>query len=451
MGRHGLLGHMHTTLVEPGERDGPYTRRAEVDSSLKQRCITGDSGVCSRFELNSKKHANGGLWETVHGLEDPERRAWLGWRLAPVEHEHCCLADVGVCLLRLQSQGGETALSNAIVAAKAALAEAQALVEVPLQGQKAPTAVEPLRLAWVSARALAQQYGLRLCESGVQHLAVSGLPCILGPAEPAHDAAELLLEQLVRGHKTAVVLHTSGQVQGLPERMARDFEADLRSLEAECNVKVRRCATLLSVSSENAEAVGRARQLLQDVLSFYLPAECVLLKGLNVQVIHQLHHDARLRVLTAAGDCVVDLDDEAGTVWICGKRCSAADRLIKSVEEGRKQRGPAVSEPAADSTDEAAVGAGQGVAAGAGGHQDGDHRGASVPTAVAPLGRMQHVRGTKQAQPLPREALLLAAGGSALPVELDLLWPAGTFRELSWERLETFWGGLEERFSTQLN
>jgi len=372
------------------------------------------------------------LREVAHGLEDPDRRDWLSWRLVPVEQQQGVSAQVAPQVLRLRPQGGASGLgAEAVSAAEAAVAEARALAEVPLEG--APGACSAG--GWQALQPLVEHYGLRVLQSATTRGRQTSLR-VLGPPEVAREAAALLWANLVQGRATATILQMPGQVQSIPDRMAGDFENDVKALEEECNVEVHLYTTVVWIAGSEAKAVAQAQELLQEMLGFYLPEEFIQMQGLSASTIDRLRRDADLRQLTTESDCGVALDAEAGTAWLCGKLCKAARQLIEDVAagktgplqakwEGRLHAPHAEPAPAYDEylVEEAPI------------HEPAEER-------------------PRIEDPKELAGLVRTNGFEALRAELnstgELLWPEGPTRKLSWEILEGFWAGMEESFSSQL-
>lgn len=254
-----------------------------------------------------------------HGLEGFARPSWAAWRLVPTEKEHGVKAEMGKHAVRFWAKGkraltGEDAAALR-ASAEAAIALARELVEITVEA----------RLEYDAENAVpfdAAVYPL-VCQHGVlvrvQRPEAGVVPIeIVGPAEPARDAAALLEARFVKGKSTASVLQVAGQVQSMDSGMAGDFERDLAALETDSKVKITKSSVLLWVVGANEDAVTEARQILREMLAFYFPDEFLLVKDVKPGAIERLREDEGLRVLTAKPDCAVALDQFEGTVWICG-------------------------------------------------------------------------------------------------------------------------------------
>lgn len=268
-----------------------------------------------------------------HGLDNFDKQFWLTWRLVPTEAAYKVSASVSRTNVRLWSEQ-----AHALVGAKAesvqeevrsAIKEAQELVEIIVNaGVEHDTdyaRYDP------SVSPLVDRYGVLVHvprpEDGCIPIKVTG------PSEAARDAAALLEAGYVKGKFTASVLQLAGQVQGMEETMAGDFENDLKALEEENKVKVHRSPVLLYIIGNTSDAVAHSRHTIREMLQFYYPDCFHIIRGLKKDVVEKLREDPQLRVLTARPDCAVSFDQRAGEAWICGKCHSLVQQRIDAVQK----------------------------------------------------------------------------------------------------------------------
>jgi len=292
----------------------------------------------------------------AHGLAHEGRKQWLSWRLVSLEHGGREIpAEVTPRTVRValppggegdggagkgESAGADSreaderraALSAAV---EAAVEEAQALAELTVEapGDPAPETAD----AEAAIESLAAQHGLFVrvvpgCPGGEGGGATVH---VLGPPDAARDAAALLWERFAQGRATAAVLQAAGRVQAMSEQMAKDFERDLQDMETECGVRVHPAETMLWIDGPDSGSVARAREMLCEVLLFYLPGEFLRVRGLRADALRRLGRDAALRALAASPGCAVALEREGaeGVAWLCGPRREEARRRIAAVAD----------------------------------------------------------------------------------------------------------------------
>lgn len=283
-----------------------------------------------------------------HELRHPDRLAWARWRLLSAAHEHGARAHLGLRGMRLFPKAavgqlaGEAA-TRAQAAAEAVIAEAGELAELTVD---AKDDLEPEDSVSDPALApLVDQYGVIVRVADQDDNAVEQFMKVrvIGPPQPAQDAVALLRARFVDGKSTGSLLQAIGQVQAMPEAMARDFRCDVQTLEAECKVSVHFGQTILWVVSDIPEAVGSAKGMLRQMLEFYLADSCTLIRNLDAQSIESLFEDRDLGVLMSRPDCAVQIDDIERSVWICGRGCADVRRRIDEVV-AQAPRGPAAGD-----------------------------------------------------------------------------------------------------------
>lgn len=255
----------------------------------------------------------------THGFEDFERKSWVAWRLVPTEKEVGVKTDIGRQTVRLWARGRTLTAAEGQRAreeAEAAIAEARLLIELVVDCKldlEAENAAQE-----ISISPLVDQYGVLIRvnrpENGVVPVKV------VGPADAARDAAEILEAKYVKGKATATVLQLPGQVQGMEGNMKQDFQNDVRELEGELKLKVLQRRTVMSIIGSNAESVNNAKKMLRDMLLFYYPADYYLLQGLKHAAIGDLRADEDLRIITTNQECAIAWDRNEGSAWICGPK-----------------------------------------------------------------------------------------------------------------------------------
>jgi len=315
----------------PGKPEGALVG-VRLSGNTKQRRLAAQA-LAEVLEGADAEDAAAGIEGAVvlpHGLEHDGRREWLAWRLTPLEQELGVGAELsrGAVRLRLASGaplGGDVA-ERARVAAEAAAEEARALLELTVE---VPSELGPEAGDFEAAVApLAEQYGLLLRalepRDGIVPLHV------LGPPDPARGAAAILWARFVHGKATATVLQAPGRVQAMSRQMTADFERDLQDLEADCHVQVHQVETMLWIAGTEPKPVARARQVLQEMLLFYLPEDFAWHRGLEPSAVKQLRQSPELRRAAARPDCALVLEclGGEGTVWACGSCCSDVQRLL---------------------------------------------------------------------------------------------------------------------------
>lgn len=420
-----------------------------LDGGVKQRrlAVSAVSNVFNGGSMGKRSNASGHPTCSVvvtHDLNDLDREAWLRWRLTAVEHEQGVRAEVSHHAVQIITKGGVLPAGadteRIRIAVETAIIEAQGLVEMLVDASSSVYAEG--RSLDAPIISLVEQYGMQIRVTQQQEEGSSVR--IFGPPDPARDAAALLWACYVQGKSTAVVLQVPGQIQSLPTQMSSDFEADLQAVESEFEVEVHRYHTMLWIAGTSGKSVASAKQTLHDMLQFYLPDEFVLLSELTQPTMDRLQQDVDFWVLTKGPDCVVALDTDAGTAWICGKNFRAVQQLIEAAKSGAKpasqisERGPA-SELLGD-----------------GSASNEWHEAADAPRAVhAPdLGAELPVTAALPDCQLPRmlEAAARSGGCEALSAKLDptgeFVWPQEDICKLSWAILEQFWADMEDAVSS---
>jgi len=358
-----------------------------------------------------------------HSISDPEREAWMRWRLVPVEHQIGARAVVNGNSIQLAAKAGSLS-RHAKIAVEKVVEEACNLVELTIDvGQGAKYAKDD----YISMiRPLVEQYGMRVRSGNAATLK------IVGPNQPAHDAAALLWAACAQGESAAIVIQAPGQIQALPAQMLTDFEGDLKTMEDEFNVKMHKYHTMMGVAGACQRSALQARRTLQEMLMFYLPDEFLLLSGLSHQGLVQLRTTAGLKALILKLGCTMSLDDSDSTAWICGKNCMEVQTHIEAVLAGQN---PFLPPPELET---------------GGLDLQQDKSEAKRPPLIVDRVQAHDVKSSMNISlPLDKEAqqrldeAVMFGGPQALRTMLDptdeLLWPEGEMRNLSWDNLEQFW------------
>lgn len=267
----------------------------------------------------------------AHGLEHRDRESWLQWRLTAYEQEHSVRMEVGRRAVRIWSErrGGLSGQSSANVRAEAnqCIEQARGLAELEVEARLDTDADNAHYDQAVLP--LVQQYGVLVWvpqpEDGAIKLRV------VGPTEPAKDAALLLEARYAKGKFTASVLQVAGQVQLMCAEMAADFTNDLRNLETEYSVTVKERSHILWLFGENAESVQNARGTLMQMMAWYMADSFFLLENLPKDCIDEIRADSAIRRLQAKPECAIAFDRIQGTAWICGSLREDVQKRISEI------------------------------------------------------------------------------------------------------------------------
>ncbi|CAK0839217.1 unnamed protein product, partial [Prorocentrum cordatum] len=257
--------------------------------------------------------------ETGEKAPDFDRISWLVWRLIAVEFDHGVKVESGRRTIRVYAKPGKPPLTGDAAEkvrseVAAIIDQARSMIKLTVETQLDK---DPENANYDQAvLTLTDQYGVLLRvprpEGGCCPIEV------LGPEEPARDAAELLEAKYAKGKATACVLQVPDQVQSLDDAVKEDFAADLQALEEEQRVKIRLATSCIWLSGNSPDTVEAARQTIVEMLQFYLPEGFLVMKGLKKSAVDKIREDEELRSLRVKPDCAFSLHPAEGIAWICG-------------------------------------------------------------------------------------------------------------------------------------
>jgi len=134
-------------------------------------------------------------------------------------------------------------------------------------------------------------------------------------------------------------LQVPGQVQSMTGQMAQDFANDLRLMEVECKICAHSGHSVLWLAGDGVEGVTMAKQMLQEMLQFYLPDGFLLLTGLAGETIEELRRDKALLSIRSDPDSAFYLDVRAGSAWACGTCCELMKHAAAAVPQNSPMNG----------------------------------------------------------------------------------------------------------------
>eukprot|EP00927_Polykrikos_kofoidii_P080571 TRINITY_DN77465_c0_g1_i1.p1 TRINITY_DN77465_c0_g1~~TRINITY_DN77465_c0_g1_i1.p1 ORF type:complete len:419 (-),score=83.26 TRINITY_DN77465_c0_g1_i1:80-1336(-) len=272
-----------------------------------------------------------------HDIRDPDRQAWIRWRLVLSAHAVNARAHFGLRTMRLHPRVGSQfaadvesrveAIAEAVVAEGTKLTEIIVEAKDELEPEDAPSDLAVIPLV--------DQYGVIVRVSDQDDNAVQEFMKIrvIGPLDPAQDAVTLLRAKFVDGKSTGSLLQAKGQVQAMTATMANDFRVDLKTLEEACKVKVHLGQTMFGIIGDTSESVSSAKGMLREMLQFYFSDACSFHEGLKPPLVERLFQDMDLGVLMAKPTCSIQIDEQEGTVWVCGDACADVNRRIDEIAQ----------------------------------------------------------------------------------------------------------------------
>jgi len=322
---------------------GSIMDRMQEEVEKKLESVTQRIDALNEQRLREEKKASASAVIPFDDGASPEQITWLKRKLSSIENRHPpARVELGQGSLRIYGPDAEPALDEALTssvsaAVEAVVEEVQSFVELTVEDVP-HSGVE--HVARHVTAPFTDQYGIRVTFA-------SATIRVFGPPAPTRDIAAVLWTRFVEGKSTGVILISQGQFQGMPAGMKADFEKDVKDLEAEHSVEVHRGDTALWVSdarpanvsaskiTDRDEAVAGATRTMQEMLMFYVPIECMFLKGLARGAVERLQQDAELRRIAARHDLVITFDAAAGTAWLCGQdRGPTRQRLDAVLTEG---------------------------------------------------------------------------------------------------------------------